>query len=243
MRNDFRHSAKYYDIIQGTRFFRKSAVFVGNILKKFKVRTVLELGCGTGLYLAPLSKHFDIEGLDISKKMLSLARKTCKVKLHQKNMSNFRLKKQFDAVLCLNSSLLYLHDYRSIEKTIKNIVLHLKPKGIFLLDLPHLDVEIREQNYSQEYQRYTLPNGHLDVIFRDYKKGNKWAAEWIGFAKEGKKFFSFKDYYEELIYSPAKLEKILKKYGFTILNIYGSRLGGSFNKNASYRRFYVLQKQ
>jgi len=238
---NFSKSAKYYDIIQDTAYFNKSAKFVSKILKKFKVKNILELGCGTGLYLGPLSKNFKIDGLDIGKDVLDVARKKCKVKLHKKDMTNFQIKKKFDAILCMNTSLLYLPNYQKIEKTIKNVNRHLTPNGFFLLDLPNLDVEIKELNNSQLTDHYKLPNGHMHVIFRNYKKKKKWISEWVGFVQEGKNFSQFHEYYEELVYSPKKIEKILKQNGFKILQIFGSRLGGKFNKNSD-RRFYLCQK-
>jgi len=51
--NDFSNSAKYYDLILGRKEFEKNAKFVASELNKFGVKTVLELACGTGLYLFP----------------------------------------------------------------------------------------------------------------------------------------------------------------------------------------------
>ena len=35
-----------------------------------------------------------------------------------------------------------------------------------------------------------IENGTLEVIFRDYKKKNKWISEWFGFVKQKNNFSS-----------------------------------------------------
>jgi len=76
---DFSGSAKWYDVILGKDEYEKNSKFVSQQLHKFNVKTVLELACGSGLYLFPLKKNgFEIDGLDISKEMLDIARKRSK---------------------------------------------------------------------------------------------------------------------------------------------------------------------
>jgi ubiquinone/menaquinone biosynthesis C-methylase UbiE len=242
--NDYRNSAEYYDLILGKREFEKNAQFILKLLKKHKIKTVLELGCGTGIYLFPLKKAgFSIEGLDISKEMLREVKKRSKqIKLYQKNMATFSIPKKYDAILCLNSSLILLPTFKQIEKTLKKTYQHLKKQGILILDLPNHAKEIKEKNNSLNYESYKLPKGKVDVTFKDYKKGNKWVSEWHGFIKQGKKHSKFKEIYAELIYNPKTLEKTLKKQGFTLLQLYGSRRGGTFDQNKSYRRVYICQR-
>jgi len=235
--NDFSACAPYYDIIQDVKEFEQRAAFAVKLLKQHNVKSVLELGCGTGLYLFPLQKAgFTIEGLDISKGMLDLARKKGKVVLHQKDMSSFNLHKQFDAVLCMNTSLLYLPDWTHIEKTLATAAKHLKPNGLFLLDLPNIEVEMEELDGREESFDYRTPDGKLSVLNRDRKEDGRWKSDWIGSIK-GKQVFH--ETYSEYIYSPQLLEKALKKH-FTILKVYGSPKGAALTKS-SWRRFYVCQ--
>ena len=112
-----------------------------------------------------------------------------------------------------------------------------------MLDLPNHSKEIKESNFSQEIGTYKVPKGKMDVIFREYKKGNKWISSWKGFVKQGKKYEEFHEYYEELIYNPKEFEKTVKKQGFEILKIFGSRSGEKFNSKNSYRRFYLCKKK
>ena len=117
---DFSGSAEWYDVILGKNEYEKNAKFVSQQLQKFNVKTVLELACGSGLYLFPLKKNgFNVEGLDISKEMLDVARKRSKtIKLYQQDMTKFNTKKKYDAILILNSGLALLPNHSLIDKTI-----------------------------------------------------------------------------------------------------------------------------
>ncbi len=242
MPNDFSGGARYYDVIQGVKDFEKYAKFTAKVLNEFNVKTVLELGCGTGLYLFPLQKAgFDIEGLDVGKEMLALARTKGKAVLHEADMANFNLKKQFDAVLCMNTSLLYLPDWKSMVSALSLVGKHLKPQGIFILDVPDLGVEIKELDKVVQHVTFALPKGKLKVRFTDYVKGNRWFAEWQGEATENGKKMTFSENYSELIYDVKELEKELKKR-FKIIRMYGSREGAPFVEGESWRRMYVCQK-
>jgi len=113
-------SAKYYDLLGNKEAIDKCASFISEQLKKYRVKSVLDLGCGTGLYTIALKKKgFNAEGLDLSKEMLQIARKKSKnLKLYNQNMSNFKINKKYDAIICLGSSLLALPNFKLIEKAI-----------------------------------------------------------------------------------------------------------------------------
>jgi len=233
--NDWSKSAAFYDAILGKQRFVKSAAFIAKILEREKVKNVLELGCGTGLYLAPLKKKgFAIEGLDISKQMLAEA-KPIGVPLYRADMSTFEIPKKYDAILCLNSSLILLPNMRAIAKTLKRCHSHLKPDGTLILDLPHHEKEIPESDGEKRIERRVTKDGRLVVHTYSYRKKNKWIEEWHGSIGKHK----FTERFEELIYSPEQLEKSLKQQ-FKIVRIYGSRTGGRFTKN-SYRRVYICK--
>tara|TARA_Y100000310_G_C20661970_1_gene805293 strand:+ start:440 stop:1192 length:753 start_codon:yes stop_codon:yes gene_type:complete len=245
-KNDFSESAKYYGLMcSNPKEIERRSNFVTDTLKKHKIKSVLDLGCGNGLYLSPLKKSkFDVEGLDISKEMIKEARKKNKsIKLYLQDMSKFNIHKKYDAIICLDSSLVLLPNFQMIEKTIKKCNEHLNQGGILLLDLPNHKKEIKEANFEQSSGTSKIPRGRIDAIYRDHRKGDKWITDWFGFVKRGKNFFQFREHYEELIYSPRKLENSLKKNGFKILSTYGTRKGGNFDPNKSYRRFYLCKKR
>ncbi len=238
MNNTWANSAQYYDIILGKKRFERSALFISKILNRYKANNILELGCGTGLYLAPLKKkRFNVEGVDISKKMLKQA-KPLRVPLYLQNMSRFNIPKKYDAILCLNSSLLLLPNTSAIEKTIQRCKNHLCPKGILILDLPHHEKEISVTT-KEEHHTYKISGGVLELKSRAYKKANRWVEEWRGMVRK-RKNKSFREVFGELLYSAPWLENVLRRHRFKIVQLFGSRTGGKFTKD-SYRRVYLCR--
>lgn len=66
---------EFYDAVMGDR--RRAAEQVAELIRAAKpgAENVLELGCGTGSILKCLQDDYSVSGLDISGKMLSIARK------------------------------------------------------------------------------------------------------------------------------------------------------------------------
>ena len=66
---------EFYDAVMGDR--RAAAEQVMDLIRATKpnAKNVLELGCGTGSILERLQDAYEVYGLDISGKMLSVARK------------------------------------------------------------------------------------------------------------------------------------------------------------------------
>ena len=105
---------------------------------------VLELACGTGRIVVPLAQHsIRITGLDISERMLGIARKKVNadesikenVRLINGDMRTFDLKKKFSMVLIAFrsfQSLLTKEDHVACLKTVHK---HLFDDGVFILDL------------------------------------------------------------------------------------------------------------
>ncbi len=157
-------------------------------------------------------------------------------------MSNFRLGKEFDSIICLSSSLLALPNFKLIEKSLKKMYKHLNQGGILFLDMSNHAKEIKECNNIEEKESKKFLGGVLNSTFLSYKKGKKWREEWYGEVKKGKKIFKFKDLWEELIYSHERLELVLNKIGFETIEKYSSMKGDKFYKRNSWRRIYVCQK-
>lgn len=214
VKNDWANSAEYYDLVLDKKQFTKNVEFIAKTLKEHDCKTVLELGCGSGLYLLQLKDQgFDIEGLDISKEMLEeLFKLNPQATTHLTDMSTFNLGKKYDAIICLTSSLVLLPNMKKIEETFKRAQEHLNPEGILILENPDHDVEIKESNHSQEIEHFNLDDGFIDIVFRQHKVKNKWVEEWFGFGFKNNDPIEFKERFEELIVPSTKISTSLKKY-------------------------------
>jgi 2-polyprenyl-3-methyl-5-hydroxy-6-metoxy-1,4-benzoquinol methylase len=148
-----------------------------NLLKR-KVKnsgSILDVGCGPGLLIQKLGESFsgDIVGLDISPKMIELAKKKCKglknVSFENTEIENAKLKLQFDAIVCMNS----FHHYENHADVLSNLSKLVKKDGVIILLDPHRDNPLRR------LWTYMLRNwfDEKDVMYFTKKQIKKMADE------------------------------------------------------------------
>ena len=67
-----------------------------------------------------LSKYYKVEGIDLDANMLTVARrKHPKIRFHQGDMTSFNLRRQFDVITCLFSSIGYAKTKSNLSKAIR----------------------------------------------------------------------------------------------------------------------------
>jgi SAM-dependent methyltransferase len=141
----------FYDITQGDHDGHQYL----HLLRKHhpKARSLLELACGTGTYLLPLSKHYDVSGLDISSTMLKYARKKLPgIKFSCQNMAEFKLNQKFDAIICPYDSINHLLKFSDWRQTFRAAKRHLNEKGVFIFDI-NTEYKLRKFSAAPAYTR------------------------------------------------------------------------------------------
>ncbi|MDE1847949.1 MAG: class I SAM-dependent methyltransferase [Candidatus Micrarchaeota archaeon] len=180
-----------------------------------KPRRILELASGTGRMLKLLSKGgYDAEGLDLSKSMLSAARKKG-LRVHYGNMLRFKLKKEYDAILCLNYSLNEIKSARDLSKVFQNVKEHLAPDGAFIFD-----IETTESAGigNKKVEVSTSESGGLIITFSNVAKGS---ARKITFDVSDK-YSNGKRYHVEIVtraYPKKEIMQICRKNGLKMRSI------------------------
>jgi SAM-dependent methyltransferase len=128
--------SKFYDAVMGDG--SESAKHVAGLLRASNpgARKVLELACGTGSILKHLQDSYEVSGLDISKEMLSIARKKVpRAKLSRQDMVDFQIDERFDAVLCVYDSINHVRRFADWKKVFARVRQHLSPGGCFIFDI------------------------------------------------------------------------------------------------------------
>jgi cyclopropane fatty-acyl-phospholipid synthase-like methyltransferase len=128
--------APFYDAVQGDR--AQHAAYVRSLIEKHHpgARTVLELACGTGSVLKQLDSHYEVSGVDLSKKMLEIAaRKVPRVRLIRADMTRIALDERFDVVLCVYDSINHLMRFEQWEAVFERARAHLEDGGLFIFDV------------------------------------------------------------------------------------------------------------
>lgn len=97
--------------------------------------TLLEVACGTGLYLEHLNDRYDVVGVDLSEEMLAVARgRLPDVSFHAADMRTLELGATFDVVVCLGSSVAYCVTKEELQATYERFAAHLAPAGVLLVE-------------------------------------------------------------------------------------------------------------
>jgi len=137
----FTLSADLYDAIyhaQGKDYTKESQRILEIIKDRgsFSKQSLLDVACGTGGHLQPMSAHFnELAGIDLDPNMVEYTRtKVPNAVISQGDMVNFNLNRKFDVVICMFSSIGYVKTIDRLKKTIKNFQLHTNQGGFVLVE-------------------------------------------------------------------------------------------------------------
>lgn len=217
---DYYLHANFYDIFSKYRNYDFEGKYLLDMLQSRK--KVLDVGCGTGTHLNILENlGYIVEGIDISPKMLAVAKTKVKCPLHEANLLNFKLHEKYNAIICMRSVLNHLESYDEFKDAIENMLLHLEKNGMIIIDLDNKRVNgVVEDKVD----------GNKRILELKYDKEKEMQCRKISFFIGTKKFETEHRY---LIYNPEKLEKILN--GFNIKY--------AMLTNYSKQRFSIRQRR
>jgi SAM-dependent methyltransferase len=134
----FENTAHIYDLIYelSGKDYRSESEVIEQLVKRCAPdASTLDVACGTGGHLVHLQHAFDATGLDLSESMLDVARQRVPgVELVNGDMRSFDLGREFDAIVCLFSSIGYLPDPTALGDAIECMSRHLAKGGVLVVD-------------------------------------------------------------------------------------------------------------
>lgn len=153
IRDYYRTVSRYID---RERLDRTDRDFWSSLVRDFRCRAVLELGCGTGRITRVLADAAPlVVGVDISPEMLERARKRVGdrpgVHLVRGDMRTLRLDRAFDRVVAANDPFAHLISDGDRDRAVATAARHLAPGGRFVLEGHWLTPD--------EMRRAELPSG------------------------------------------------------------------------------------
>lgn len=221
--------------------------FFRQLFETKQVESVLDCACGTGRHLALFhSLGCEVVGSDISDSMLDQARKNLTghgvhLPLHKVDYRDLRrhLNREFDAVMCLSSSIFHMHTEDQVLSAFESMRQVLRPGGILVLTQGTTDKQWRKK------PRFVLAVNERDV-------SRLFVIDYIG---EGAPYHLLDIYHTEedrelkvwsveypRVYLRDDQERMLKAAGFETLDCYGSWHVDPYDANASDRLVIVAQK-
>jgi SAM-dependent methyltransferase len=136
-------------IITSPTEYADETQFYVNLIKEnaqTEIKTLLHLGCGAGGHDYIFKKHFKVIGVDISEKMLEIARKTNpEVTYVHGDMRSVDLNERFD-VVAIPDSIDYMATLPELRKSIVAACKHMMPGGVLLIVVKTRE-EFRENNF------------------------------------------------------------------------------------------------
>lgn len=144
--------ASAYDVIYAEKDYQAECDMLQALFERYSaspVRSVLDLGCGTGNHAFPLAQRgYQVTGVDRSEQMLARARAklagpsaadsergdSTAPEFIQGTIQQLSLERQFDAVLMMFAVIGYLASEAELLAGLEAVRRHLSPNGIFVAD-------------------------------------------------------------------------------------------------------------
>lgn len=133
----YKKSAEFYDALYHFKNYKEASEKLRNIIYRFnpKAKTLLDTACGTGKHIEYLREYFDAEGLDINEDLLNIAKQRCpEILFHLQSMIDFDLRKKYDVVTCLFSSIAYVKSVDNLFSAVSCMAEHLNPGGLLIIE-------------------------------------------------------------------------------------------------------------
>jgi ubiquinone/menaquinone biosynthesis C-methylase UbiE len=133
----FSKTAAWYDALYSFKNYQQESDDIIELLKREHphARTVLDAACGTAEHDRYLSTSYQVDGLDISAEFIEIAsQKNPDCRYFLADMTDFDLRKTYDIVLCLFSSIGYVKTPENVVRTLRCFARHLDPDGIIVVE-------------------------------------------------------------------------------------------------------------
>ncbi|MFC1940389.1 class I SAM-dependent DNA methyltransferase [Chloroflexota bacterium] len=134
--------AEYYDLIYQDKDYEKECDFIEDIFAQHsakQIKSVLDVGCGTGGHAIPLSKRgYKVTGIDSSAGMIKRAKEKSKSASNPDfkvmDLLKLNLDDKFDVCICMFAVMDYITQTEDILKTLRTIREHLVKDSLFIFD-------------------------------------------------------------------------------------------------------------
>ncbi len=212
--------AHLYDRIYHFKQYEAEALKVREILNANGVAdgsSVLEAACGTGNHLVHLRKWFDVSGFDMSPAMLRIAMpKLPGVPLFEADMSEFKVPRPFDAVLCLFSSIAYMEDSGRLETVAARFAEAVRPGGVCLVE-PFVSPD-KFIDGSSSVQTYTGDDLKCVRANVSYRVGNRAPIKfhWLVMPAGCREITHFTEEHVLTLFSDQELRTAFENAGFDV---------------------------
>ena len=219
--------AQSYDRLTADVDYKKWADYIERHFQRQKqpVRTVAELGCGTGSLTSLLARRgYAMTAVDLSPDMLSIAQQKCgglDIRFLCQDMSWLTLLEPADAVVSCLDSINYITRPAALRRTFQRVHRALVPGGLFLFDVKTpLALE------SAGGQTYLDEDEELFCVWRgEYSPRHRVCGYGLDLfvRRPDGAWDRGGEYHEEYAYTLDELDRFLREAGFQRVRQYDDK--------------------
>jgi len=205
--------------------YREWALYLRSLFHQADIRVekILDISCGTGSMALNLSElGFVVFGLDESRTMVNEARKKLFTSRHNipvwvASMTDFRVRRQFHAILCTYDSFNYCRSLSVCGSVLTSVAKALRPGGVFVFDIS--TTRNSQQNFQNYYDKEQTE--HFKYVRQSYflSNENKQINEFFITRLDGA-HLTYHEYHEQKIYSIRALRSIISPNVFDIVGVF-----------------------
>ena len=240
----FNQYAHYYDIFYKNKGYKKEILYLEQLFKKYrkaKIRTILDVGCGTANHMIPLIESgYSVTGVDASSQMLKIAREKLNragfnADFIQDNSQTFTINRKFDAVICLFSVINYAAANGDILRTLKNICAHMKRTSLFIFDFWNASAVVdyykpRKKNRFQK-NGMEIERSSATTLYPSQKRCE--VDYTCTLRQNGRVLRRDKEKHVLRYFSPEEMMDYLNRAGFKVVDMHPFlNFGGTIRKNS-----------
>lgn len=135
----FTESADVYDLVYAQfKNYADESARLANLIRRVNplCHSVLDVACGTGEHMRHLTAAgFRVDGVDLDERFVQLAaRKNVRSRIWCSDMASLSIGEQYDAVLCLFSSIAYVCTLERLVATLRGFGQHLNLNGVIIVE-------------------------------------------------------------------------------------------------------------
>lgn len=224
MHNAYQKFAKHYDLIFSKKDYEKETNFIKQIVKDHstQIKSILDVGCGTGKHLSFLSNTFDqLTGVDLNEEIINIAKTNHpNIDFATGEMQTFNLRKKFNVITCLYSVFNYNLSIQSANKTLQNFKQHLEKDGLLIIAF------YNPQNTEKKLTIHMGKDESIEIAkFNQYKYNAETKMEEAEFLilskdKNGVVDFTIEKDHQYRIFSLEEISELIVGNGFKEIKIY-----------------------
>lgn len=209
--------ATYYDLMYSWKDYAAEAQKIIQLIGQYQPHLadirLLEVACGTGLYLQYFAPVFaSVAGLDQSSAMLQIAQKKLPdLPLFEADMRQFELGQTFDVLVCLFGSIAYMPDEEALTQAIQCFARHTQPSGIVIVEAFVAPDKYREN--EPHALQISQPDIKLSRHNTSTRRGDKAIFDMHTLVSTAQETIYFREYHELMLFDFETFARAFQKAG------------------------------